>query len=110
MTSPYAETVQQCIDACLNCAQSCRICLTACLHEPDVANRIECIRTLQDCIDICDSAVRFMTANSPYAMQVCDLCATICSACAQQCTQMQDEHCQMCATHCQECADACRSM
>ncbi|WP_235929900.1 hypothetical protein [Chengkuizengella marina] len=47
------EKNQACIDICNQCMQACEECMTSCLHEPDVQDRIHCIKMLRDFADIC---------------------------------------------------------
>src|ERR1051325_785573 len=44
---------QDCIDACLHCAQECEHCANACLTEDDVNGRGDCIRMHRDCAAMC---------------------------------------------------------
>ncbi|GAB6876634.1 hypothetical protein JCM13210_13610 [Thermaerobacter litoralis] len=90
--------------------QACEQCLTACLKEPDAAQRGRCVQLLRDCADICALASRVMSRGSDFAGAICRVCAEICEACAQECGRFQDEHCQECARECRACAEECRRM
>jgi len=78
--------------------------------EEDVAARVKCIKTLQDCIEICCLATKFMIRTSEHAKNICKECAEICEACAKECEMFKDEHCQKCAEICRQCAQECEKM
>lgn len=101
---------QTCIDSCVKCAQLCQECLTLCLCEADVKARANCIKTLQDCAEICSTTACFMSRGSGSIMEMCDACAIICDKCATECGIFEDQHCQSCSAACRQCADECRSM
>ncbi|HWQ76586.1 MAG TPA: four-helix bundle copper-binding protein [Syntrophomonas sp.] len=101
---------QTCIDACVKCSQACNQCFNSCLHEPDVGSRVNCIKLMRLCADLCDLAVRAMTIDDPTAKYICSVCGTICDACAAECTMFQDSHCQQCVQACQLCAEECVNM
>lgn len=101
---------QSCIEACQACAITCDTCIAACLDEQDVKMMTACIKHDMDCSKICYLAISFMATNSPYADQICELCATICEACATECSKHHNDHCKACAEACRKCAEACRSM
>ena len=102
--------MQTCIDACIKCAQICEECFTLCLLEPDVNERINCIKTLQDCSEICSTSACLMMRNSKNIKEVCDACAVICETCATECGMFKDEHCKSCADTCHHCANECIKM
>jgi hypothetical protein len=99
-----------CIESCSRCAQACEECFNACLQEPDVQARTTMLKTLNDCAETCFQAVAFMSRNSTFAKQHCQICADICNACAVECERFKDTHCQECARICRECAQACQQM
>jgi hypothetical protein len=90
--------------------EACNTCYSACLEEEDVKMMADCIRLDRECADICGFAVKSMQSNSPFASQICQLCAEICEACGNECKQHDHDHCQKCADACFKCADACRKM
>ena len=55
---------QTCIDACAKCAQICEECFNMCLQEADVRTRMNCIKALQDCAEICGTSAGFMSRGS----------------------------------------------
>lgn len=99
-----------CIDLCVKCARACEECFDACLQEPDAKARANCIKTLNDCAEICLLSVQYMSRNSAFSKALCNLCADICEACATECDMFKDEHCKVCAQICRECAAECRKM
>jgi hypothetical protein len=101
---------QTCIDACVLCAQICQECLNMCLQEDDVKARVNCIKTLQDCSEICVLTAGYMSRSSGSIKDVCNVCAAICEKCATECDEFQDQHCQTCAGTCNQCATECKSM
>lgn len=101
---------QVCIDACAKCAQICGECFNLCLLEKDVKERTNCIKTLQDCAEICTTAACFMSRESGSIKEVCSLCAEVCERCATECDMFQDQHCKTCADTCRQCANECRHM
>ena len=107
---PGGHPNQSCIDACAKCAQICQECFNLCLQEADVKARINCIKTLQDCAEICSTAACYMSRESGNEKDICNLCAAICDKCASECDMFKDQHCQTCAETCRICADECRRM
>ncbi len=101
---------QTCIDACVKCAQICQECLTMCLQEDDVKARLSCIKSLQDCSEICSTTACFMSRGSANIQEICNVCATICEQCADECSMFQDNHCPTCLDTCKQCASECRDM
>lgn len=105
------QKYQSCINACFECAESCEFCTTSCLREQDVKMLTTCIQLNRDCATICLAAAAFMSRDSKYAKQICNICADICEACAQECEQHTNmDHCQKCAQACRRCTDECRKM
>ncbi|MGG6447421.1 four-helix bundle copper-binding protein, partial [Pseudobacillus badius] len=72
---------EECVKACLECMETCNVCYDACLKEEDVKMMADCIRLDRECADICAFAAKSMQTNSPFAKQICQLCADICEAC-----------------------------
>ena len=48
ITTKTTDKYQNFIDECNRCAQACSECMTACLNEPDVGKRKNCISTLNE--------------------------------------------------------------
>lgn len=107
---PHKTSVEECIAACMNCARTCNETLSHCLEMGGEHVAAPHIRLLLSCIEICQTAVTFMTRRSRFARQLCKLCAKICDACAVSCGKMADPFMQQCAEVCRQCAKACRAM
>ncbi len=102
--------MQACIDICSKCVQICQECINLCLQEGNVRERMYCIKTLQDCAEICSTSACFMSRGSGHIREICTVCAAICESCAKECSTFSDNHCQTCADICRQCASECRSM
>ncbi|WP_404802197.1 four-helix bundle copper-binding protein [Bacillus infantis] len=89
---------------------ACNMCFDACLKEEDVKMMARCIRLDRECADFCAFAAKAMQSDSPFAKQICAVCADICEACGEECKKHDHEHCQRCADACLKCAEICRSM
>ena len=72
---------QTAIDAFVRCARECEHCGNMCEMEPDAYLRAECIRLDRDCAEICWTTAAFLLHDSPFAEQICRLCAEVCTAC-----------------------------
>lgn len=101
---------QSCVEACIQCAQECEHCATACLLEPDVNSMARCISLDKDCAAFCWLAAAFMSRRSEFDTDVCRLCATVCEACSRECGKHASDHCQRCAEACRKCAEECRNV
>jgi hypothetical protein len=116
MTSPVhlhdvSSDVQQCIQNCLDCHNSCLNTVTYCLqqgqHHADPAH----IVMMLDCAEMCQTSANFMLRHSAFHMRTCDVCAEICKACAADCQKFSDDmQMQSCADMCRRCAQSCQSM
>ncbi|MFD2216162.1 four-helix bundle copper-binding protein [Metabacillus endolithicus] len=106
----FNQQYKECIQACLECMEACNVCYSACLKEENIGMMTNCIRLDRECADICSFAAKAMQTNSPFAEQICKLCAEICEACGKECEQHEHEHCTKCAESCFRCAEACREM
>src|SRR5690606_16214280 len=86
--SIYMHTqYEECFKACLECLEACNNCFDACLQEHDVKMMAECIRLDRECADACSHAIQAMTRNSPFAKEICELCALICETCGEECAK-----------------------
>jgi hypothetical protein len=101
---------QSCIAACNACADACDHCASACLQEQDVQMMAQCIALDMDCAAICRLAAGAMSRGSPFAREICGLCAQMCQASGDECGKHSMDHCQACAQACRACADECRRM
>src|SRR5437016_4417524 len=77
---PSKET-QQCIKDCAECASMCAQTAHHCLHLGGEHASPEHQGLLQDCKQICATALGFMSRASHHAGAICRECAEICNAC-----------------------------
>lgn len=110
MTLMTQNKYQTCIDECNRCAQACYECFKACINEPDIQARKNCICMLIECAQMCQMSSGMMAMDGQFSKQHCQLCATVCDKCAQECDMFKDDHCKQCADECRTCADECRKM
>jgi hypothetical protein len=113
--SPDGSLLAAGVAACIECEQACIECADACLGEPDVAALRRCIRTNQDCADICGAtarvASRFTESDEAVLSAQLEACARACATCVAECrVHAQHEFCQLCADACQRCEEQCRSI
>ena len=101
---------QACIEACQACANACDHCAIACLQEPDVKEMARCIALDVDCAEACRMAAGYMSRDSEFANDFCQLCARLCEACGAECDRHPMDHCKECARTCRRCAEECRRM
>lgn len=101
------------IDACLECVAICGSCADACLGEDGITELRHCIRTDQDCADICLATARMLQRQGGHHPAVLgpllQACIAACRNCAEECethAQMH-EHCRICAEACRRCEQAC---
>ena len=112
------EALVRCIEECVACAQACTACADACMSEADdqLPMLRKCIRTNDDCADICATTARVLSRHTGYDANVTraqlQACMTVCKACADECERhaSQHEHCRVCAEACRRCEDACREL
>ena len=65
--------MQSCIDSCTKCAQICEECFNLCLQEADVKARMNCIKTLQDCAEICYTSASYISRSSGSIKEICNV-------------------------------------
>lgn len=94
----------------MRCAESCELCATSCLREPNVQAMANCAQLNRECAEVCWASASLMSMDSQFAKQFCGLCATVCDACAKECERHNMDHCKRCAQACRTCADECRKM
>ncbi len=111
-----SELLLACIEECLRCAQACTACADACLHEDSVADLRECIRTNQDCADICLTTATVLSRHTGRGADlikvVLSACEAACRSCAAECEKHagHHEHCKVCAEACRACEAACQQL
>lgn len=108
----------RCIEECLVCMQACTACADACLSESDdqVPMLRKCIRTDEDCADICGTTARILSRHTGYdaiiTRAILQACATVCRSCGDECAShaARHEHCRVCADACRRCEQACQEL
>ena len=107
MNHSLDQLAKDCIDACNHCATECGICFS---HMVGMKSDNDCPACCIECAAMCRFCADSIARSSPFAKQICSLCADICSWCAEQCEAHDMEHCKRCAESCRRCAEACRAM
>ena len=107
------DALRACIEACFECAQTCTACADACLAEEGDMDLRHCIRTDQDCADVCSTTghmlSRLTQPSWPLLRAQVKACREACKACGEECRRHADhhEHCRVCGDTCKRCEDAC---
>lgn len=105
MSHHLDQNAKHCIAACNDCATECGGCFADMVGK-DSPN--DCPACCIECAAICRLAADAISRNSPFAKQICKLCAEICDWCAKECEAHDKESCKSCAQACRRCAEACR--
>lgn len=103
------QTVERCIEECLQCLRWCSQCRDESLTEDPVMMR-ECIRLCGECLELCRTCVALLTGSSRFADRICGVCAETCEACAIECGKYEGETMRKCAEACRRCAVTCREV
>ena len=78
-----ATSLLACLQACLDCTQSCVSCADACSAEEDPKMLAKCIRTNNDCADLCAATARILARQTEPDLGVVSAalvaCATACA-------------------------------
>lgn len=104
--------LQECIRLCEACHQICLETIEYGLSIGDGHDEGDHLRLLQDCAQICQTSLDFMTRDSNLHGTICGACATVCERCAIDCERMKENHVQLqtCTTTCRSCAYSCQSV
>src|ERR1700746_3062929 len=97
------QTVERCIEECLQCLRWCAQCRAESLNEDPVMMR-DCIRLCNECLELCRTCVALLTGSSEFAHRVCGICSDLCRACASECGKYDGETMRKCAQACRQCA------
>lgn len=107
----HHDNMTECKQMAWACRETCQKTLFKyCLqmgHEHAAADHV---KTMIDCIQICQVAADFITRESDSHTNVCETCAAICEECIASCEAIGGEHMKACADACRKCAEICRSM
>ncbi|MET9432459.1 MULTISPECIES: Rho termination factor N-terminal domain-containing protein [unclassified Streptomyces] len=100
--SQAVDKLYECAAACLSCADS-----AAAEQDPEkIAMAVKCMRSSNDCADLCTVAARVLTRqtgyDAPTTMAVLDATRTVLRASGQACEELGD------AKYCELSAKACR--
>jgi hypothetical protein len=108
----HDATMQECIDNCTACHQSCLALVPHCLGMGGEHASPDHIRLLLDCANICATSADFMLRGSPFHNRTCGVCAEVCQRCAEDCERIANSDQMMleCAEICRRCAESCRAM
>lgn len=106
------HSMQECIQNCLECFQSCTALTAHCLGMGGEHAGKEHITLLQTCAAICETSVKFMSLDSEFHHETCRVCAMVCEKCAEDCERIgaNDETMLECAEVCRRCAKSCEKM
>jgi Domain of Unknown Function (DUF326) len=107
MSHHLDQSAKDCIDACNACATECGNCFA---HMVGKDSKNDCPACCIECAAICRLCADAIARNSPFAKQICKLCADICEWCAKQCGAHDMDHGKRSAEACRRCAEACRKM
>lgn len=68
------------------------------------------VKTILECIAVCQLAADSLRRNSPLHPHVCKLASLVCEECAKSCEAIGGMEMQKCAKVCRDCAKSCREM
>ena len=100
------QTVERCIEECLQCLRWCAQCRAESLNEDPVMMR-DCIRLCNECLELCRTCVALLTGSSEFAHRVCGICSDLCRACASECGKYDGETMRKCAQAWRQCGATC---
>jgi hypothetical protein len=63
-------------------------CFNACLNEPDLNARKNCVGGLVECAMMCQMSAAMMSISGKFQDDHCKECAAICRECAEECRKM----------------------
>ncbi len=98
---------QDCINACWAARNMCQKTLFGhCIVEGGLHHDKEHIRTMMDCIQMCQTLADALVRSSTLYAPMASACASICDACAENCEETDIPA----AAACRACATACREL
>ena len=109
---PDQDTLQACIEECLNCHVACTTTAQYCIAQGGALADPDHVGLLLDCAEMCQTSANFMLRGSPYHPITCLACAELCRGCEESCRAVggEDEQLQLCAEACASCAEHCERM
>jgi hypothetical protein len=105
--------MDHCAKACADCMRACESCARHCAHLVAAGEKahMTTLGTCADCGDFCSTAAKIVARHGPFAITMCEACATACDKCGDACAKYpKDKHMAHCAKACRDCAKACREM
>jgi hypothetical protein len=110
-SSSALSSMQECIDICFECAETCNATLSNCLEMGGLHVQGDHLKTLIACSEICTLTANWMARDFDFHASLCRSCAEICKACAKSCEDIgADEVMKECIEVCLRCADSCDKM
>lgn len=110
-TMAHGNAMQECIDSCNSCHDTCLECVRHCLTKGGKHADPAHITLLLDCSQICEASADFMIRQSAHHKAICRACAEVCRACAKSCDALgDDDMMRKCAEECRRCAESCAKM
>jgi hypothetical protein len=110
------ELLSRCIEALLDCAQSCTFCADACLAEESLERLRNCVRLNLDCADVCVMTANMLSRqhspNWELLRGAIELAAKATDACGSECNRhaSMHEYCKLCAEACSAAQGACNAL
>lgn len=102
----YNETLGEAVKHAMYGAAIINSCADACLAEPTVEDRRECIRRCLDASDACTAFYRMgsrRTGGNVAAIKAIGAATIIaCEQCLEHCSMHDDAHCKRCTQMCKE--------
>ncbi len=103
-----SDEAHECIDACMQCSDSCTDTLRHCLDLGGKHAERTHIALLKICAETCGLTAKAIVLGSTVQAELMDACQKISLACAEDCESMgEDAEMQKCAEFCRQCAHAC---
>ena len=102
--------IQECIDRCRRCEETCLESVTHCLEKGGAHAQADHITLLLACAEICSTSARFMMLGAAQHARTCAVCAEVCEDCAKHESFSDDEMMRRSAEACRRCAESCRQI
>lgn len=108
-STPSFDSMNECIENCLDCHRKCLETLNYCLHEG--LEQTDTVQLLKNCAALCIVTTQFIISQSRLHSVLSGVCADVCAACASSCEEFEgDDVMQDCAEICRRCESSCREM
>lgn len=110
LVNTTANNLQDCIEACIRCAQVCNRCFKECLDKDNINGMKEALGILVDCAEMCYVTAAYLSNNNVYSGNVSGACAELCERCADICESYATLSCRDSVEACRLCAAECRKV